>query len=218
MSATANSLIPFLVALSFAAGLNVYATTGTLGVLSYFHLVELPPGLDMLANRWVILASLLCFACEFFADKIPYVDLVWNVLHTFVRIPVAALLAYRASMAFPPEVQWVLAAMGAGIATVAHGGKTAARTLVSASPEPVTNIGLSSVEDALAIALVWLATKHPWAAGVAAGILLLTAVVCARWIFRVIGRQLKRIRRHWDQAGKFHASGLSPRNHPSGDV
>jgi hypothetical protein len=197
MSSTVNSLIPFLVALSFAAGLNVYATTGTLGILAHFHWVELPPGLDILANRWVILGSVLCFGCEFFADKIPYFDLVWNVLHTFVRIPVAALLAYRASMALPPEMQWALTAMGAGVATVAHSGKTAARTLVSATPEPVTNIGLSSGEDVVTIGLVWVATRHPWVAGIAAGVGVVVVVVFARWVVRVIGREMGRLRRVW---------------------
>jgi len=175
--------------------LNVYATTGTLGILGYLHWVELPPGLDILANRWVILGSVLCFACEFFADKIPYFDLVWNVLHTFVRIPLAALLAYRASVDLPPEMQWALTAMGAGVATVAHGGKTAARTLVSVSPEPLTNVGLSSSEDAVAIGLVWLATTHPWVAGTLAGVAVLIGMVFVRWIVARIRRQIRRLRR-----------------------
>ena len=184
-----SQLIPFLVALSFAAGLNVYATTGTLGLLGWYGVVSLPPGLELLGNVWVIGASLLLFACEFFADKIPYFDLVWNVLHTFVRIPLAALLAYRASMALPPGMQWMLTAVGAGVATVAHGGKTATRTLVSASPEPLTNIGLSSGEDAIAVGLVWLATAHPWVAGAIAGTAAVAGIVCIRWIYVVVRRQ-----------------------------
>ncbi len=194
MSETLNSLLPFLIALSFAAGLNVYATTGTLGILASLHWVVLPPGLDVLANRWVIAGSVLCFAVEFFADKIPYVDLVWNVVHTFVRIPVAALLAYRATIALPPEAQWALTAMGAGIATVAHGGKTAARGLVSASPEPVTNVGLSSGEDVVAIGLVWLATWHPWVAGGLATAAVVLALVFVRWMVVMVRGQLGRLR------------------------
>ncbi len=193
MSLHGSQLIPFLVALSFAAGLNVYATTGTLGLLGHYGVLSLPPGLEPLANGWVIGASLLLFACEFFADKIPYFDLVWNVLHTFVRIPLAALLAYRSSIALSPEMQWALTAMGAGVATVAHGGKTAARTLVSASPEPVTNIGLSSAEDAITIGLVWLATVHPWVAGGIAGIAVLVGIVCIRWIYVMVRRQFGRL-------------------------
>ena len=194
MSETLNSLLPFLIALSFAAGLNVYATTGTLGILAYLQWVTLPAGLDVLANRWVIAGSIVCFAVEFFADKIPYIDLVWNVVHTFVRIPVAALLAYRATMALPPEAQWALTAMGTGIATIAHGGKTAARGLVSASPEPLTNVGLSSGEDVVAIGLVWLATWHPWVAGGLAAVAVVLGLVFVRWMVVMVRRQIGRLR------------------------
>jgi hypothetical protein len=195
MGDTVGTLVPFLVALSFAAGLNVYATTGTLGILGRLGWVALPPGLNVLSSRWVVGASVACFAVEFFADKVPYFDLVWNVLHTFVRIPVAALLAYRASIAMPPEMQWALTAMAAGVATVAHGSKTAARTLVSASPEPLTNAGLSSGEDALAIGLAWLATTHPWVAGIAAAAGVAVAAVCARWVARALRKVWARLTR-----------------------
>jgi len=195
MGNTMGSLVPFLVALSFAAGLNVYATTGTLGILGRLGWVTLPPGLDVLASRWVIGASVACFTVEFFADKVPYFDLVWNVLHTFVRIPLAALMAYRASIALPPEMQWALTAMAAAVATVAHGSKTAARTLVTASPEPLTNAGMSSGEDAVAIGLAWLATTHPWVAGIAAASGLVVAVVCVRWVVRALRRVWARFTR-----------------------
>lgn len=210
MGATASSLVPFLVALSFAAGMNVYATTGTLGILARLGWVALPPGLDVLANRWVIGASVACFALEFFADKIPYFDLVWNVVHTFVRIPVAALLAYRASIAMPPEMQWALTAMAAGVATVAHGSKTAARTLVSASPEPLTNAGLSSVEDVVAIGLAWLATTHPWLAGISAGVGIILAVVCVRWIVMALQRVWRTLQGKPEKTARVGV-GLEPR-------
>ncbi len=214
MHIAGNQIVPFLVALSFAAGLNVYATTGTLGLLGRFGLVALPPGLDVLSNRWIIGASILCFVIEFFADKVPYFDLVWNVLHTFVRIPVAALLSYRASMALPPEMQWALTALGAGVATIAHSGKTAARTLVSASPEPVTNFGLSSGEDAIAIALVWVATTHPWIAGIVAGSAVILGVICLRWIVVAIRRQMLRWRERRTRQDLQEVPILIPRSHP----
>jgi hypothetical protein len=193
MADTASSLVPFLVALSFAAGLNVYATTGTLGILDRLGWVALPPGLDGLANRWVIAASVACFTLEFFADKVPYLDLVWNVVHTFIRIPVAALLAYRSSIVLPPEMQWALTAMAIGVATVAHGSKTAARTLISASPEPLTNAGLSSGEDVVAIGLAWIATTHPLVAGIAAGLGVVISLVCVRWVLRALRRIWSRV-------------------------
>ena len=129
-------------------------------------------------------ASGALFAIEFFADKIPAFDLVWNTLHTFIRVPVAALLAYRATSALSPWEQMAATAAGGLIAFAAHGGKTAARAAVTASPEPFSNAALSLGEDGLAIFLTWFATRHPyWAAGIV-GFLLVMIVILARWVWR----------------------------------
>jgi hypothetical protein len=101
---------------------------------------------------------------EFFADKIPGFDLFWNAAHTFIRVPVAALLAYEAASQLSPQLQLLAAAAGAAIAAIAHTSKTAARVLVTPSPEPISNIALSASEDVAAISLTWLATRHPYAA------------------------------------------------------
>jgi hypothetical protein len=93
----ANKFVALLVAISFAAGLNVYATIATLGLLAHFDLLPLPTQLHLLENWWMIVASSILFAIEFFADKVPAFDLIWNALHTFVRVPIAALLAYGAT-------------------------------------------------------------------------------------------------------------------------
>src|SRR5271157_1541912 len=95
-------LAGLLVAVSFAAGLNLYATVATLGLLAHAGVLSLPPALHLVASWYVIAASGLLFAIEFFADKVPAFDLIWNALHTFVRVPVAALLAYRAAAALSP--------------------------------------------------------------------------------------------------------------------
>src|ERR1700748_2835323 len=100
-----QELVALVVAVSFAAGLNVYATVATLGLLAHANLVQLPDALHLLASWWVIGASTALFAVEFFADKVPAFDLVWNALHTFIRVPVAALLAYRATESFTPAPQ-----------------------------------------------------------------------------------------------------------------
>src|ERR1039457_1714772 len=100
-----SELVGLIVAVSFAAGLNVYATVATLGLLAHAGLGALPSGLDPLASWWVIGASGVLFAIEFFADKIPVFDLFWNALHPFVRIPVAALIAYGATSQLSPEKQ-----------------------------------------------------------------------------------------------------------------
>lgn len=178
----------FLVAVCFAAGLNVYGTVAMLGLVSRAGLVVLPGQLGLLENWWVIGACLALFAIEFIADKIPLVDLVWNVLQTFVRVPVAGLLAYGALPLLDPGWQLAAGAAGALLALLAHTGKATIRTAVSASPEPASNIGLSLAEDGAALILVWFATQHPY---LAAGMVLVMVVVLAvvlRWVLRRLKR------------------------------
>ena len=177
-------MVAALVATSFAAGLNLYATVATLGLLARLGVLSLPPALEMLSNWYVIGVSAALFAVEFFADKIPAFDLVWNTLHTFIRVPVAALLAYRATETLSPWQQLLATAAGGAIAFAAHSGKTAARAAVTASPEPFSNAALSLGEDGLAIFLTWFATRHPyWAAGISA-VFLVIIVALARWVLR----------------------------------
>jgi len=141
----------------------------------------------MLLESWpVIAASVVLFVIEFFADKIPAFDLVWSALHTFVRVPVAALLAYGATRQLTPAQQLLAAFLGALIALAAHGGKTALRAAVTPSPEPFSNISLSLSEDALAVGLTWLATRHPYAAASIALTLLVIIVLLARLVVNAL--------------------------------
>src|ERR1700679_3830716 len=179
-------LVGLVVAISFAAGLNVYATVATLGLLAHTGWVELPAGLHLLTSWWVIGASLALFGIEFFADKIPAFDLFWNALHTFVRIPVAALMAYGATSQLSPEKQLLATVVGGLIALAAHGGKTAARVAVTPSPEPVSNFALSATDDTLAVFLTWLATQHPIAAGVIVAAFLAAIAVVMRRVLRAV--------------------------------
>jgi Domain of unknown function (DUF4126) len=183
-----TELVGLLVAVSFAAGLNVYATVATLGLLAHAGVLTLPPALNLLASWWVIGASGVLFSIEFFADKIPAFDLFWNALHTFVRVPVAALIAYGATSQLPPGEQLLAALAGGAIALAAHSGKTAVRAAVTPSPEPVSNISLSLGEDALAIFLTWLATQHPILASLTVLAFLVAIVVVIRWLVRSLGR------------------------------
>lgn len=186
-------LVGLLIAISFAAGLNVYATVATLGLLAHTRWLELPLGLHLLTNWWVIGASIALFAIEFFADKVPAFDLFWNAIHTFVRIPVAALIAYNATSQLSPQMQMLATVAGGLIALAAHSSKTAARVAVTPSPEPFSNIALSAGEDTLAVFLTWMATQHPFVgAGIVVAILVLI-VVMARWIVRTIVRAFKPI-------------------------
>lgn len=194
MPFTPSTIAALVIAASFAAGLNVYATVLTLGVLAHLHWVALPPGLETLANWWIIGVSGTLFAVEFIADKIPGFDLLWNAMHTFIRVPVAALLAFRATSQLTPGMQMLATALGAAIALAAHGSKTAARALVTPSPEPISNIALSSTEDVAAVGLTWLATQHPWAAASITLALLLASVLMVRWVVKALRGLLERLR------------------------
>jgi|SRR5450631_669247 hypothetical protein len=182
----ANELVAMLVATSFAAGLNVYATVATLGLLARFDLLPLPGSLHILENWWIIAASVVLFVIEFFADKVPAFDLIWSALQTFVRVPVAALLAYAATSHLSPGKQLLATLLGGLIALAAHGGKTAVRAAVTPSPEPFSNISLSLGEDALAIFLTWFATQHPYSAAAIVLVLLAIIAVLIRWIVRAL--------------------------------
>lgn len=188
-----EGLVGLVVAVSFAAGLNVYATIATLGLLAHAGALSLPPTLNLLSNWWVIGASAALFAVEFFADKIPIFDLVWNALHTFIRVPAAALLAYRATSSLSPGQQLTATLVGGLIALAAHGGKIAARTAVTPSPEPFSNIGLSLAEDGTAISLTWLSTHHPFLAGSIAVAFVLVIILLIRKVWRSLGTLFRRL-------------------------
>jgi len=181
-----SELFAMLAAIGFAAGLNLYATVAVLGLLAHFGHLPLPPGLQLLAAWPIIIAALALFAVEFFADKVPAFDLIWNALHTFIRVPVAGLLAYQATSQLSPERQLLATLLGAAVALAAHGGKTAARAAVTPSPEPFSNITLSLGEDVLAIGLTWLATRHPYVAGTLATIFVVIVVILTRWVIRAL--------------------------------
>ncbi len=184
MKLPAHELLALLVATSFAAGLNLYATVATLGLLSRAGVLPLPPSLQLLDNWYVIAISAALFLIEFFADKIPAFDLIWNALHTFIRVPIAGLLAYRATAQLSPNQQILAAVLGSAIALAAHGGKTAARAAVTPSPEPLSNITLSLGEDALAVFLTWFATKHPYIAAAIVLGLVVVIITLIRWVVR----------------------------------
>ena len=179
-------LFAVLAAVAFASGLNVYATVAVLGLSARFGHLPLPPELHLLETWPVVGASLVLFVVEFFADKIPAFDLLWSALHTFIRVPVAALLTYGATRQLSPAEQLLAAFLGALIALAAHGGKTALRAAVTPSPEPFSNISLSLSEDVLAVGLTWLATRHPYAAASVTLVLLIIIFLLARLVLKAM--------------------------------
>lgn len=189
---TSNEVLAVVIAASFAAGLNVYATVATLGLLSHAHAFQLPSALHMLGSWPVIIVCAVLFGLEFVADKIPVFDLIWNALNTFVKVPVATLLSYGAAQHLSPGLQMAVAALGGVIALAAHGSKIAVRTAVTPSPEPFSNIAISLLEDIAAISLTWFATRHPIMAGVVVAICLVLAILAIRYLTRALRRLFQR--------------------------
>ncbi len=183
---TGPELAAVLLVICFSAGLNVYATVAMLGILSRAGALALPPSLHAVANTYVIAACVVLFLVEFVADKIPIFDLLWNALQTFVRVPVAAVIAYGATARLPEREQLLATLLGALIALAAHGGKIAARAAVTHSPEPFSNFALSASEDAAVIFLTWLASRHPYASAAIVLAMLVAVIVAVRWIVRAL--------------------------------
>ena len=177
----------------FSSGLNLYATIATLGLLQRFGVIHLPASLQVLAHPWVLGIAIALYVIEFLADKIPYVDSVWDAIHTVIRPPAAALVAYGAAGAAPLEWRWGAALLAGGVALTSHGTKASARAAANASPEPFSNWTLSLGEDVLAVWLTWMATVHPRATIVVVVVLIALAVFILFRLFRFVRRALQRL-------------------------
>jgi uncharacterized protein DUF4126 len=177
----------------FSSGLNLYATIATLGSLQRFGIIHLPASLQVLSHPWVLGIAIALYAIEFLADKIPYVDSVWDMVHTLIRPPAAALLTYSATVAVPPEWCWGAALLAGGVALTSHSAKASTRAAANTSPEPLSNWLLSLGEDTLAVWLTWMATVHPAATIVVVSLLLLLAAVLLFYLFRFLRRALQRL-------------------------
>ncbi len=179
---------------AWTSGINLYATVTVLGLLQKFEFTKLPGGLDVLDNWWIIGVAGGLYAIEFFADKIPYVDSVWDVVHTFIRVPAGAVVAYAATSQMDTTV-WVIAALvGGGLALSSHGTKAALRAGANLSPEPVSNWTLSVVEDIVAFGGTVLAVFAPILVAVALLIFVLFFTWFAPKVFRAIRRLLNATR------------------------
>jgi hypothetical protein len=177
----------------FSSGLNLYATVATLGLLQRFGVIELPSSLQILAHPIVLGIALALYAIEFFADKIPYFDTIWDSLHTFIRPPAAAVIAYGATGAVSPEWRWAATLLAGGVALTAHGTKASTRAAVNTVPEPFSNWALSFGEDLLAVWLTWFATKHPVASVVIVVALLLLCLFLLYHLFRFLRSSLAKL-------------------------
>ena len=146
---------------SWASGFNPYATVLVLGGAQRLGLTTLPADLAVVSSPWVMGAAAIQFALNFFADKIPFVDSINDALHTFVRIPAGALLAFGAASGTSPEIAAIAGLLGGTLAAGSHLAKTGSRALINTSPEPFSNIAASITEDSLVVGGLILALTHP---------------------------------------------------------
>src|SRR6185437_9381112 len=178
-------------ALGFASGIRLYAVLFIIGIAGYFGLVDLPPGLAVLAHPLVLGASGFMCAVEFFADKIPGVDTLWDVVHTLIRIPAGAALAASVFGQSSAAMMLAAAILGGSLAAGSHFTKATSRAVINTSPEPFSNWAASLTEDVGVAALLWLALVHPLVAGAVVLLLLVLAVVLLRHVWRA-GRHAAR--------------------------
>jgi len=177
----------------FASGLNLYATVATLGLLERFGVVHLPPQLQVLAHPLVLTIAGVLYVMEFLADKVPYVDSVRQAVHTFIRPPAAALLAFGATAAAPEPWRWGAALLAGGVALTSHGTKASARAAANLSPEPLSNWALSFGEDVLAVWVVWFATAHPALAIIVVAVLFVVSLFLLYHLFHFLRRTLRKL-------------------------
>ena len=161
MSTDVIAAIAVALGAGWASGLNAYAAVLVLGAAQRLGLVVLPHDLQVLASPWVMGVAAVLFALNFFADKIPYVDSINDMLQTFVRVPAGALLAYGAAGGLSPEVAVVAGLLGGTLAAGTHVAKTGTRALINTSPEPFSNVAASFAEDIGVIGGLALAIAHP---------------------------------------------------------
>jgi hypothetical protein len=177
---------------SFAAGINLYATVAILGLASRYGWVALPPQYQVFDNNWIIGAALVLYVVEFIADKIPWVDSMWDAVHTVIRPVGGALIAVATLGRQAPAMETLIALLGGALAASTHFSKSGTRMLANASPEPFSNWFLSITEDLFVVGLGALALKYPAAAAVVVIVLVGVIAVMSARIVRADRRRFAR--------------------------
>ena len=177
---------------SFAAGINLYATVAILGLASRYGWVALPPQYQAFDNDWIIGLAIALYVIEFVADKIPWVDSVWDAVHTVIRPIGGALIAITTLGDASPAAEVTIGLVGGALAAGTHFGKAGTRVMANASPEPFSNWFLSLAEDAFVVGLGVLALKYPLAAAIVVIVGVALLIAFASWIYRALRRRMAR--------------------------
>jgi uncharacterized membrane protein len=173
----APQLLALAAALGWASGVRLYAAVFLVGMAGFMGWIDLPQGLQVLQHPGVLAVSGFMAFAEFFADKIPYVDTVWDMIHTVIRIPAGAALAAAALGADNQAMGWIAALLGGSLAATSHVAKLTTRAAVNTSPEPFSNLGVSLLEDGFVVFMLWLSATHPVVFAIALVLTLVLAVV-----------------------------------------
>jgi hypothetical protein len=184
-----TQLLAVAAALGWASGLRLYAVLFLTGLSGWLGWVNLPAGLQLLQSPWLLGSSALMLGVEFFADKIPGLDTVWDALHTLLRIPAGAALA--GAVFGVDQSSWATGAalLGGSLAATSHVAKATTRAAVNTSPEPFSNIGMSLLGDAAVPGMLWLSWNHPTSFFVMLGLALIISVALI-WVFSKFLRKL----------------------------
>lgn len=177
---------------SFAAGINLYATVAILGLASRYGWVSLPPQFQAFDNNWIIGAAIGLYVVEFVADKIPWVDSVWDAVHTVIRPLGGAVIAVTTLGDMSPTTEAMVALLGGTLAASTHFTKSGTRVMANASPEPFTNWALSIGEDIFVVSLGFLALKYPAIAAIVVIVSLAIIIALSAWIIRAVRRRFGR--------------------------
>src|SRR5262245_51428337 len=191
MIATPLTTLGRTLGFSFAAGINLYATVAILGLASRYGWVDLPPQYKVFDNNWIIGTAIALYLIEFVADKIPWIDSVWDAVHTIVRPIGGALIAITTLGDASPATETMIGLLGGALAAGTHFGKAGTRIVANASPEPFSNWILAPLEDAFVVGLGFLALKYPIAAAVVVIIGVAVLIAFASWILRALKRRLR---------------------------
>jgi hypothetical protein len=200
-------LLALAAALGWASGIRLYAAVFLTGLAGFMGWIDLPHGLQILQHPGVLAASGFMLFVEFFADKIPLVDTVWDAIHTFIRIPAGAALAAGALGADSSAMGWIAALLGGSLAATSHAAKMTTRAAVNTSPEPFSNIAVSLMEDGFVVFMLWLSATHPLLFAVALALTLVVAVLLMVVLVKFLRTVLRGLRRF-----------LSGRGLPSGST
>jgi hypothetical protein len=192
-----TQLFALAAALGWASGLRLYAAVFLTGLVGYMGWVPLPTGLQVLQQPLLLYVSGALLMVEFVADKVPWVDSLWDSVHTFIRIPAGAALAYSVFGADQASWAVIAALLGGTLAATSHAAKTTTRAAVNTSPEPFSNALLSLAGDAFVPAMLWLAHEWPVAFFAALAVALVVSVVLIVVLFRFLRGLLRRLREHF---------------------